>query len=276
MPEVRVDPIPAGRVGHRDVRRVLPRRSLGDHSLLLLGGVHVALTAHNQLRAAHRAVAPDLGVIAVIADDQADLESLGAFAYIRLVAGVPSLYWAPWADLAIPLHDLALGIHQDQGVVRILPGVLLVPLAGQRKNPPDAVLTASLREDVGLVARDLSRALEHLVAVVEDAVGRVLREDYEIHTGPTPLQAFDPTSDLLAILDHFPAGVQTRHPVVDDTDANMIGTGADVSVSHKPSPSIGSTTLLDVLRGGLTHARNPKPKFPRSTGLVVRAVPVGS
>lgn len=50
--------------------------------LLLLGGVHVPLAADDQLGALHRAVAPDLGVVAVVADDERDLEPLRADAHL--------------------------------------------------------------------------------------------------------------------------------------------------------------------------------------------------
>src|SRR5256885_14950071 len=70
-----------------------PRSTLFPYTTLfrsLLGRVHVALAAHDELGAAHGAVAPDLGVVAVVADDEADLQALGAFAHIGAVARVPA------------------------------------------------------------------------------------------------------------------------------------------------------------------------------------------
>jgi hypothetical protein len=42
----------------------------------------------------------------------------------------------------------------------------------------------------------------------------------------------DPTRYLLAVLDHLPASVEAGHLVVDDADADMVGTRADIAVSH--------------------------------------------
>src|SRR5256885_12625295 len=52
-----------------------PRSTLFPYTTLfrsLLGRVHVALAAHDELGAAHGAVAPDLGVVAVVADDRSE------------------------------------------------------------------------------------------------------------------------------------------------------------------------------------------------------------
>src|SRR5262249_13867248 len=116
--EVGIDAIEAGSVGHGDVNVVHPGHALGDHDLLFLGGVHVALATDDELGPAHGAVAPDFRIIAVVADDQADLEPLGPVGNVRAVAGIPALDGAPGHDLAVLLHDLALIVHQDQGVVR--------------------------------------------------------------------------------------------------------------------------------------------------------------
>src|SRR5258708_6750023 len=70
--EVRIDTVEAGSVRDRDVTIVGPRHRLRHHHLLVLGRIHIALAAHDQLGPLHRAVAPYLGIIAVIADDQRD------------------------------------------------------------------------------------------------------------------------------------------------------------------------------------------------------------
>ncbi len=59
---------------------------------------------------------------------------------------------APWHDLAILLHDLALVVDQDQGVVRNLVGMLLMPLASKRKDAPGVVATTRVGEDFGFFA----------------------------------------------------------------------------------------------------------------------------
>ena len=60
MAEIGIDAVEAGGVGDRDIDVVRPRHRLGHDHLLVLGRIHVALAAHDQLGALHRAVAPDL------------------------------------------------------------------------------------------------------------------------------------------------------------------------------------------------------------------------
>jgi hypothetical protein len=48
------------------------------------------------------------------ADDEGDLEALGALCHESFVAGIPRLNWAPWDDLPVLLTDLALVINQDE------------------------------------------------------------------------------------------------------------------------------------------------------------------
>src|SRR5690606_28409110 len=97
--EVGVDAVEAGGVGDGHVDVVHPGHGLGDEDLLVLGGVHVALAAHDELGAAHGAVAPDLGVVAVVADDEAHLQAFGALGDVGAVARVPALDRAPGHDL---------------------------------------------------------------------------------------------------------------------------------------------------------------------------------
>src|SRR5690606_38292440 len=136
MPEVAVDATEAGGIGHRHVAVVGPGHALGHQHLLVLGRVHVALAADDQLGALHRAVAPDLRVIAVVADDQADLHALRAFGDVGAVARVPALDRAPGDAVAVFLTDLALVVGQHQRVVGRVVRVLLVALAGQRDDAP--------------------------------------------------------------------------------------------------------------------------------------------
>jgi len=96
--------------------------------------------------------------------------------------------------------------------------MLLVTLAGQREHSPDSGLPAGLGEDVGLIARDMCRALEHLVAVIQDAVSRILRKDDQVEPGPSLASGREYAAPFLAVLDHLPAGVQSGHLVVDDAD----------------------------------------------------------
>src|SRR2546425_6932425 len=103
MSKVGINTVPAAGVRHGDINVVHPGHALGHHHLLLLGRVHVALAADDQLGPAHGAVAPDLGIVAVVADDQADLEPFGTVRHIGAVAGIPALDGAPRHDLAVLL-----------------------------------------------------------------------------------------------------------------------------------------------------------------------------
>jgi hypothetical protein len=48
------------------------------------------------------------------ANDEGDLETLGALCHESFVAGIPRLNRAPWDDLPILLTDLSLVVNQDE------------------------------------------------------------------------------------------------------------------------------------------------------------------
>ena len=220
--EVGIDAVEAGGIGDRDIDIVGPGHRLGDQHLLFLGRIHVALAAHDQLGALHGAVTPDLREIAVVADDQADLHALRAVGDIGAIAGIPAFDRHPRHDLAVLLHDLALVVHQDQGVVGRLVRMLLVALAGEREHAPDLGLAAGLGEDLGLVTRHRRGGLVHLLGVVHDAVGGVFREDHQIHARQAGLHAHHHVGDLAGVVEHLGLAVQARHLVIDDGDADRV------------------------------------------------------
>jgi hypothetical protein len=230
--EVAVHAVEAGGVGHRHVGVVGEGHRLADQDLLLLGRVHVALAADDQLGALHGAVAPDLGIVAVVADDQADLQALGPVADVGAVAGVPALHRHPRHDLAVLLHDLALVVHQDERVVRRLVRMLLVPLAGEREHAPHLGLAAGGGEDLGLLARHAGGRVVHLLGVVHDAVGAVLREDHQVHARQAGLHAHQHVGDLACVVQHLGLAVQPRHLVVDHGDADGVLAAGNVAVDH--------------------------------------------
>ena len=230
--EVGIDAVEAGGIGDRDIDVVGPGHRLGDQDLLFLGRIHVALAAHDQLGALHGAVAPDLRKVAVVADDQADLQALRAVGDIGAVAGIPAFDRHPRHDLAVLLDDLALVVHQDQGVVRRLVRMLLVALAGQREHAPDLGLAAGFGEDLGLLARHRAGGLVHLLGVVHDAVRGIFREDHQIHARQAELHADQHVGDLAGVVEHLGLGVQARHLVVDDGDADGVVARGNVTVKH--------------------------------------------
>ena len=234
MAEVAVDAVEAGRVRHRHIGVVGPGHGFRHHHLLLLGRIHVALAAHDELRAAHRAVAPDLRIVAVVADDQADLEALRPLGDVGAVARIPALDRHPRHDLAVLLNDLALVVHQDQRVVRRLVRVLLMTLAGQRKHAPALRFPAGVREDLGLLARDRGGGVVHLLGVVHDPVGRIFGEDHEVHAGQARLHAHHHVGDRLGVLKHLGLGVQPGHLVVHDRHADGVLARSDIAVKHVP------------------------------------------
>src|SRR5262249_26333595 len=208
------------------------RHRLGDHDLLFLGRVHVALAAHDQLGAAHGTVAPDFRVVAVIADDEADLQPLGALRDVGAVARIPALDRAPGHDLAVLLDELPLIVEQDQGVVGHLPGVLLVPLAGKREDAPGPIAPARLGEDLRLLTGDLRRGVHHLLAIVHDAVRAVLGENDDVQPWQADLHAVDHAGDIASVVENLRPGVQAGHLVVDHRDADRVVAAGDVAVKH--------------------------------------------
>ena len=72
--------------------------------------------------------------------------------------------------------------------------------------------------------------LVHLLGVVHDPVRAVLGEDDQIHAGQADLHALDHLADLAGVVEHFLLGVQARHLVVDDRDADGVVTARNISV----------------------------------------------
>src|SRR6202040_3322248 len=219
-------------IGDRDINIVGPGHRLGNEDLLFLGWIHVTLTAHDQLGTLHGTVAPDFRKVAVVANDQTDLHALRTFGNIGAIAGIPAFDRYPRHDLAVFLDDLALVVHQDQGVVRRLVRVLLVALAGEREHAPDLGLAAGFGEDVGLGTRDRRGGLVHLLRVIHDAVGGVFREDHQIHARQAGLHAHHHIGDLAGVLDHLGPGVQARHLVINDSYADCVVAAGNVTVKH--------------------------------------------
>src|SRR5579883_6905 len=232
MAEIGVDAVEARGIGDRDIDIVGPGHGLRHQDLLILRGVHVALAAHDELGALHRAVAPDLGIVAVIADDEAHLEPLRALGDIGAIAGIPALDGNPGHDLAVFLHDLALVVHQDERVVGRLLRMLLMPLAGEREHTPDLRLAAGLGEDLGLFAGHGRRGVVHLLLVVHDPVRAVFREDHEIHSGQADLHALQHLGDVAGIVQDLLLGVEPRHLVVDDGHADGVVAAGNIAVKH--------------------------------------------
>ena len=100
----------------------------------------------------------------------------------------------------------------------------LVPLAGQREHAPDLGLAAGFRENFRFVARDHRGRRVHFLGIVHDAVGRIFREDHEIHAGKTGLHADDHVGDFSRVVEHLRLGVKARHLVVHNGDANRVVT----------------------------------------------------
>src|SRR5205807_2573422 len=99
----------------------------------------------------------DLWVVAIVADDQADLESLRTLGDEGLVSRVPRLDGRPWHDLVVLLNDLSSVVHQYLRVVRIPVRVVLVQLSREGEDAPDLVGRAGLCEDVCLGTGDRRR-----------------------------------------------------------------------------------------------------------------------
>src|SRR5450830_711111 len=166
MAEIGIHAVKTGGIGDGNVDVIHPCHRLGDQHLLILGGVHVALATHDQFGALHGAVAPDFRIIAIVADDQTDFESLGSIADISGVAGIPAFDRRPGHDLAILLHNLALVVDQDQRVVRRLARMFFMTLAGQRKHAPDVGNATGLGKYAGLFARYGGGSIVHFLLVI--------------------------------------------------------------------------------------------------------------
>jgi hypothetical protein len=85
---------------------LIPEAVLGSGGphLLLFRGIHIALAANNKLGALHGAIAPDFGIVAIVADDQADFQALRALGHEGMIARVP----------ACRKHDCRPQRHSDQ------------------------------------------------------------------------------------------------------------------------------------------------------------------
>mmetsp|Transcript_47660 Transcript_47660/g.115704 ORF Transcript_47660/g.115704 Transcript_47660/m.115704 type:complete len:238 (+) Transcript_47660:624-1337(+) len=217
-------------VGNGHVAVVHEGHRLGDEDLLVLARGHVTLAPDHQLGALHAAVPPDLRVVAVIADDQADLEPLGTLSDVRGLAGVPALDRAPGEDLAVLLDDLALVVDQNEGVVGLLPGMLLVLLPRKAEDAPDLALLASLGQLVRLWAGNLDGRRHALVLVVHDAVRRVLGEDDEVHAGQALLGALNELAYAVDVLVDLLQVVQPGHLVLEHAGPDGVWRRANVSV----------------------------------------------
>ena len=160
------------------------------------------------------------------------LSPFGPFRDVGAIARIPAFDRHPGHDLAILLNDLALVVHQDERVVGRLVRMILVTLAGEREHAPDLGLAAGVGEDLGLLAGHAGGGLVHLLRVVHDAVGAVFREDDQIHARQADLHADHHLGDLAGIGQHFRLGVEPRHLVVDDGDADGVVAAADITVKH--------------------------------------------
>ena len=115
--------------------------------------------------------------------------------------------------------------------------MLLVPLAGEREDAPGPVaLRQASAKIVGLLAGDRRGGLHHLLGVVHDAVRAVLGEDDQVHAGQADLHAVDHLGDVAGVVEHLFLGVQARHLVVDDRDADGVVAAGNVAVKHGGRP----------------------------------------
>jgi len=92
-------------------------------------------------------------------------------------------------------------------------------------------------EYVGFLAGDGCGGFVHLLGVVHDAVGAVLGEDHQVHTGQALLHADHHVGDLACIGQYFGLGVQARHLVVDNGNADGVVAAGNIAVDHVFAPS---------------------------------------
>jgi hypothetical protein len=97
-----------------------------------------------------------------------------------------------------------------------------VTFAGKRKHPPDLRLAAGFRENLGLLAGHDRRRLVHLLGVVHDAVGRIFRENHQVHSRQTGFHADHHIGDLPGVGQNLRLGVEARHFVIHDGDADRV------------------------------------------------------
>jgi hypothetical protein len=108
----------------------------------------------------------------------------------------------------------------------------VLALAGQREHAPHLGLAAGFGKNFGFLAGHRRRGVVHLLGVVHDAVGRIFREDHQIHAGQTALHADQHVGDLAAIIEHLGLGVKPWHLVVHDGNADRVIAGRDIAVMH--------------------------------------------
>ena len=121
----------------------------------------------NELCSLHCTVAPDLGIVAVVADDHADFHPLRTFTDdCSKITRSPPFNGRPGEQLAVLLNDLAFGVDEHERIVRVLLRMLLVLLASDRKDPPNSSLLACFAEEIGDRSRDRLGSVEHFLAVI--------------------------------------------------------------------------------------------------------------
>jgi hypothetical protein len=97
-----------------------------------------------------------------------------------------------------------------------------VTFAGQRKHAPDLGLAAGFRENLGFLAGYDRRRVIHFLGVVHDPMGRIFREDHEIHSRQAAFHADKHIGDFLGVRQHLRLGVKARHLVIHDGDADRV------------------------------------------------------
>ena len=111
--------------------------------------------------------------------------------------------------------------------------VFLVTLAGQPEDAPGPGLAAGLSENFGLEPWHRRGVLEHLLGVVHDPLGGIFGKI----TKSMPAGRLDPQSCPRSYARcRVPRGVQARHFVVDDGDADRVVAAGNVPVKHGVLP----------------------------------------
>ena len=110
--------------------------------------------------------------------------------------------------------------------------MVFMALAGERENAPYLGLPACLSKDLGFFTRNLRSCFVHLLLVIHDAVGAVLRKHDEIHSRQAGFHANDHVGNFPSVLEHFRSRMQAWHLVVDDGDADGVEAAANISVNH--------------------------------------------
>ena len=105
-------------------------------------------------------------------------------------------------------------------------------LASKGEDAPDMVLDAGLLEDGDFRPIDGRGVCHHLIEVVHDAVGAVLREDDEVEAWQAALETLDIVGDLLAVLEYACLIVKPWHLPVDDCDTDGVHARRDIPMVH--------------------------------------------